>query len=114
MQKCWCGNEDFLPYSNDYNRCSYCNSLVAVRDFSQEIVDVQDEEEDLYGSNYWQKTMTKEAGVDTLEDIIELYLTGRAVYWLAYILKYVKLGGEGMGSRMWTGAAFLFAEECRI
>ncbi len=94
MKRCWCGNEDLQPYSTQYNRCRACDTLVSKHNFSPEIIHVENEEKDLYGSNYWEKVMTKEAGVDTVEEIVELYLSGRAIYWLEKILQYARLGGN--------------------
>ena len=94
MEKCWCGNTKLHEYSDDYYVCTNCNTLVSKSTFETSIYHVNDEKLDLYGENYWQKVMVKEAGVSSIEDIVDLYLQGRAIYWLKYIFKYIPLKGS--------------------
>lgn len=93
MEKCWCGNESLEGYSEDYYKCTSCGTLVSKNAFSEEIYQISNEEEDLYGKNYWLETMVREAAVEKVSDLLGLYLNGRGVYWLKYALKYFKLGG---------------------
>lgn len=93
MEKCWCGNCNLKEYSDDYYVCDECGTLVSKEIFSDSIYQVSDEEKDLYGKNYWMNTMLHEAGVEDVADLLDLYLNGRAVYWLQFALKYFKLGG---------------------
>lgn len=93
MEKCWCGNCNLKEYSDDYYVCDECGTLVSKEIFSDSIYQVSDEEKDLYGKNYWMNTMLHEAGVEDVADLLDLYLNGRAVYWLQFALKYFKLEG---------------------
>lgn len=88
MQKCWCGNEVTKKYSEHYYVCEKCHTLVSDVDFSEEIVHVENEEEDLYGKNYWEKLMCKLTGKDSLDEVIDYYLQERTLYWIQYLLKY--------------------------
>lgn len=94
MDKCWCGNDKLDNYSDDYLLCGRCHTLVSKAVFQNQIYHVSDEENDLYGKNYWEKTMIQEAGVETLDEIIDMYLCERVPYWLKYILKYIPLDGK--------------------
>lgn len=89
MDRCWCGNDKLKEYSENYFFCSQCKSLVSKVIFEDNIYHVEDENDDLYGGNYWEEVMTQEAGVDTLDEIIDLYLHERGIYWLKYIVKYL-------------------------
>lgn len=91
MEKCWCGNKDLKEYSTNYYVCEKCKTLVSKFPFEESISSVKDEEHDLYGANYWKKVMTEEAGVDSVDEIIDLYLRERALYWLKYLLKKIPL-----------------------
>lgn len=93
MEKCWCGNESLEEYSEDYYKCTSCGTLVSKNVFTDEIYQISNEDEDLYGKNYWLETMVREADVESVSDLLLLYLNGRGVYWLKYALKYFKLGG---------------------
>ena len=88
MDKCWCGNDKLKEYSKNYFLCSECKSLVSKKAFEDSIYHVEDENDDLYGENYWEEVMTKEAGVNSTDEIIDLYLHERGIYWLKYIVKY--------------------------
>ena len=94
MIKCWCGNEDLKEYSADYYKCDKCHTLISKHNFQDTIYDVKNEEDDLYGKNYWEVTMTRAAGKNTLSEVVDLYLTGRVIYWLKNVLKYIKLGAD--------------------
>ncbi len=94
MNNCWCGNDDLKEYSPEYFKCSKCNTLISKRNFSNEVYNVEQEDADLYGKDYWEKSMTKAAGKDSLSEVIDYYLSDRVLYWLKYVLKYVKLGAD--------------------
>ncbi len=94
MNKCWCGNEELREYSENYYQCDKCHTLISKHDFKSNIYDVKDEETDLYGKNYWQVSMAKAAGKNTLSEVIDMYLAERVIYWLKFILRYVKLGAD--------------------
>ncbi len=114
MNKCYCGNDILSEYSPKYYRCNVCNTLVSKYDFSPDISQVTSEEEDLYGSNYWENVMVKEAGVKDIDELIDLYIPERATYWLKYCLQNLKLGtkvadvgcGLGQFSYMLKAAGF--------
>lgn len=94
MNRCWCGNRMLNEYSANYFKCDKCHTLVSKYDFSDTLCDVNDEEQDLYGKDYWEKTMTKVAGKSTIDEMVDMYLSERVIHWLKYILKYVKLGAN--------------------
>ena len=108
MKKCCCGNEKLEIYNDTYNKCSVCGTLVVKNEFSDEVYSPSNEEEDLYGSNYWEQMMTNKAGVNSLDEVIDLYIPERVTYWLEQILKYTTLGGRiaeigcGMGQLAYT------------
>lgn len=89
---CWCGNTHLEKYSKYYNKCNKCNTLVCNQEFHKEIYTIKDENEDLYGENYWKEKMLKLSNLDNLEQLIDLYLSGRGIYWLRNIMRYVAPG----------------------
>lgn len=94
MEQCWCGNRELTEYSRAYYKCDKCHTLISKMEFQDSLEDVENEGSDLYGSNYWEIVMTKEAGKNTLGEVIDMYLSERVLYWLKYILKYIKLGSN--------------------
>lgn len=91
---CYCGNKALGQYSNNYYRCGKCHTLVSKVDFSTNLYDVYDEDNDLYGSNYWQNIMHEMTDQTSLDGVIDYYLKERVIYWLKYILKYIPLGAK--------------------
>ena len=86
---CWCKNNILETYSDGYNKCAECLTLVSIKEFDKEIYSVTNEGADLYGSNYWKNEMTEIAGVNSLDELITLHFKDRALYWLKTLIKYV-------------------------
>ena len=94
MKKCWCGNTELAVYSSEYFKCEKCHTLITKQDLDNAVYDIKDEENDLYGKNYWEEEMTRVAGKNTLSEVVDMYLCERVIYWFQYVLKYIKLGGS--------------------
>ena len=94
MKSCWCGNEDFLDYSEGYHYCEVCKTLISKCDIGDSVYSVKDEDEDLYGKNYWEQQMLGLSGAKNLDELIDLYLKERTVYWLKCFLKYILPGSS--------------------
>lgn len=88
MKKCWCGKPVSKKYSEHYYVCEECHTLVSDVDFTDDITHIKNEEEDLYGKNYWVHLMCELTGKSSLEEIIDYYLQERTLYWIRYLLKY--------------------------
>lgn len=91
MEKCWCGNESLQEYSEDYYVCTKCGTLVTKKDIDESIYEIIDEDNDLYGKNYWEKKMVELSGETSVDGLIQQYLGGRVIYWMKYILKYIPI-----------------------
>jgi 2-polyprenyl-3-methyl-5-hydroxy-6-metoxy-1,4-benzoquinol methylase len=116
--KCWCGNEDLIEYSADYNHCDVCHTLVFKHEITEDIYSVQNEKADLYGAHYWKREMLEMAQVANLEELVEMYFKERAAYWLRYFLKYLlppaavaEIGG-GLGQFSYLLKQASFSEVC--
>ena len=94
MDRCWCGNNQLVEYSDDYYLCKECGTLVTKKDIDDSIYDVRDEDDDLYGKNYWEEKMVKLSGESSVDGLIQQYLGGRVIYWIKYILKYIPVGSS--------------------
>jgi len=90
--KCWCGNKDLQNYSEEYYKCNKCYSLVSKRDFDNSITHIKNEDTDLYGKNYWETKMLHLSGMGSINDLVDMYLKERGIYWLRYLLKYILPG----------------------
>ena len=93
MDKCWCGNNNFEVYSECYNLCNKCHTLVVKPNISYNPERINDDE-DYYGKKYWESKMVNAAKVQNMDQIIDLYMHERAVYWLTNLFLYV-LPGHG-------------------
>ena len=89
MDRCWCGNTELIDYSVSYSCCANCGTLISKKFFDKKIYDICQEDSDLYGSNYWKQKMLKMTGLQTLENIVDLYMKERVVYWLKGLLSYM-------------------------
>lgn len=102
-KRCWCGNDHFEDYSEQYYVCKCCKTLVVKNDFSSEIYHITNEENDLYGRTYWEDKMLKMTGLESLSEVIDYYLKDRCIYWIKELLRYklpgstVKEVGCGLG-----------------
>lgn len=93
MVKCWCGCDDVEPFSDAYVRCKHCKTLISLQtaDVKKEVEKSSLDNDALYGADYWKKHMLEMAHVETLDEYADMYLNGRAAYWMNCVLKY-KLG----------------------
>lgn len=83
---CWCGNGVLVPYSEQYQLCPRCKTLVALGAPARQLTQVRDEESDLYGLNYFV-ARAKGLGHPDLFERAHLDLSERAVYWLKTLLR---------------------------
>lgn len=94
MNRCWCGNKQFLSYSTNYDKCPKCYTLISKNDFDEKIYHVEDEEKNLYGKNYWKVKMQEMTNQDSLDGVIDCYINDRVIYWIKYILKYIPINSS--------------------
>lgn len=91
MKACWCGNTSFEAYSEWYDKCPQCKTLVSKKDINYDENKVV--ETDFYGKDYWLDKMVKASGKQSVDELIDLYLEERAVYWLKHFFQF-KLPGK--------------------
>ncbi|ABQ27960.1 class I SAM-dependent methyltransferase [Geotalea uraniireducens] len=84
---CWCGSGELIPFSEHYNRCSQCNTLVSRFRKTEDFYKGGDSTDDLYGKEYWTKHV-KKLGFPDIYERSRSDLTERSVYWLRSILQY--------------------------
>jgi 2-polyprenyl-3-methyl-5-hydroxy-6-metoxy-1,4-benzoquinol methylase len=95
--KCWCGNDTLSSFSDTFQVCTACSTLVSANDFSQEYfsLNVTSKEHGIYGKDYWfgfqdnlnQPHITERARTD---------LPARCMNWLTALLKYKTPGGKAI------------------
>lgn len=102
MDTCWCGNQKFSKYSSQYNKCVRCNTLVVKKDINGNPAEVHDDENDLYGKTYWEVKMVSKADKNSLDEVVDLYIGERCIYWLKHLFHYI-LPGEGSVAEVGCG-----------
>ena len=102
MDMCWCGNWELSEYSSQYNKCTQCNTLLVKKDVNRNPAEVLDDENDLYGKTYWEVKMVNKAGKSSLDEVVDLYIGERCVYWLKHLFRYL-LPGEGSVAEVGCG-----------
>ncbi len=89
MNKCWCHTNCNVDYCENYFVCGNCKTLVSKHNFDKDIYDVHDNEDELYGKEYWEKHMCEMTNKNSLSEIIDMYMQERVPHWLNIIYKYV-------------------------
>lgn len=88
MSRCWCGNDDLLPFSDAYVECSACGTLVSLVGMSNEDLLVCNDETDFYGKQYWLGHQSSDLGFPDIYKRARNDLTERNLHWLRTLLKY--------------------------
>lgn len=95
MRKCWCGCEDMEQFSPGYIRCKRCRTLISTY-YADGTATSQIAESDLYGADYWDKYMVEKSGTRSKDELVDLYLSERVIYWTKNILRYKPTGGRAI------------------
>jgi SAM-dependent methyltransferase len=93
--RCWCGNQQLEPFSEDYARCGVCQTLVLTRPPAQPDPHVVDDQSDFYGKDYWFKYQN-ELGYGNIVERSRSDLHDRCLHWLSATLKYKLPPGKSL------------------
>lgn len=85
--RCWCGNTQLEPFSDDYLRCAQCETLVCTTLPTQALIPDQTDEA-YYGRNYWLAHQETDLGQPNIINRARTDFTDRIPYWLNGVLKY--------------------------
>lgn len=111
--KCWCGNEELEYFSENYFKCIKCGTLVSAEFPDSTISEINDDDSDFYGRNYWFSHQENDYGYPNIIERSKTDLYGRCIHWLKALLKYnlppgktLELGcshGGFVAMLKWTG-----------
>ncbi|WP_133716047.1 class I SAM-dependent methyltransferase [Methylocaldum gracile] len=85
---CWCGNANLEVFSPAYLTCSACGTLVTRKMPGTQISQISDDEQGLYGREYWFSHQEQELGFGNIVTRSRTDLSERCLYWLRTVLKY--------------------------
>jgi 2-polyprenyl-3-methyl-5-hydroxy-6-metoxy-1,4-benzoquinol methylase len=85
---CWCGNERLQPFSDDYRRCTSCETLVYVGSIAPPDARIRDDASDFYGQKYWNTHQRDQSGYPDINTRLRTDLPERCTYWLNALLDY--------------------------
>lgn len=85
---CWCGEHSLEDFSPDYSWCLKCNTLISKVVFDKDTSKVTDDDQDLYGKEYWLSRQKQKYGHPDIFERVNSDLSDRCLYWLQAILKY--------------------------
>jgi 2-polyprenyl-3-methyl-5-hydroxy-6-metoxy-1,4-benzoquinol methylase/uncharacterized coiled-coil DUF342 family protein len=85
---CWCGSDQLTNFSDDYSVCAKCGTLVAQAGLSSEQIQVQDDNHDFYGKEYWLSHQTQDYGFPDIYQRSRQDLPERCLHWLQILLTY--------------------------
>ena len=86
--KCWCGNEELEYFSEKYLKCIKCGTLVSAEFPVSSIYEINDDDSDFYGRNYWFSHQENDYGFPNIIERSRNDLHERCIYWLKTVLKY--------------------------
>ena len=87
-QTCWCGNRELKEFSPDYSLCPECGTLVLTKGLTLDEVRVYDDENDLYGKEYWLSYQTEQYGYPDIHQRSRQDIPERCLYWLHTLMTY--------------------------
>lgn len=85
---CWCGADQFVDFSEDYRRCSNCETLVSLAGLRAEELVVHDDEHDFYGREYWLSHQRDALAIPDIFQRIRADLPERDLFWLRTLLAH--------------------------
>lgn len=83
---CWCGEQNLFAYSDDYNVCKACGTLVTRADVRAADLAVTKDQDELYSKDYWLRRQSAKHGLPSLEARTRTDLPERCVHWLNLLL----------------------------
>ncbi len=88
MRACWCGVNNLLPFSPEYSVCGACGTLVSQNSLSDEQLQVNNDDTDFYGKQYWLDHQKQDLGFPDIQARSRNDLPERNLHWLKALLKY--------------------------
>jgi glycosyltransferase involved in cell wall biosynthesis/2-polyprenyl-3-methyl-5-hydroxy-6-metoxy-1,4-benzoquinol methylase len=88
MHPCWCGNTDLPSFGPEYGECRACGTLVSQQGLSSAELQVNDDEHDFYGKQYWLDHQKQDLSFPDIHARARNDLTERNLHWLKALLKY--------------------------
>jgi len=87
-RSCWCGNTDLSSFNTEYGLCKVCETLVSQNGLSVEQLQVNNDDNDFYGKQYWLDHQKQDLGFPDIHVRARVDLTERNLHWLKALLKY--------------------------
>jgi 2-polyprenyl-3-methyl-5-hydroxy-6-metoxy-1,4-benzoquinol methylase len=85
---CWCGESQFVDFSDDYLRCAHCGTLVSQSGLQPERLVVQNDSQDFYGKEYWLSHQREDLANPDIYQRARADLPERDLYWLRTLLAH--------------------------
>lgn len=93
--RCWCGETRLEPFGGGYRACPACESLVRIEWPPGDLIRVRDEQNDLYGREYWfshqRQLGLPSVAARSVDDLGERCLT-----WLRTLLRFRAPAGRSL------------------
>ena len=111
IYQCWCGNNQFSDFSNDYYLCAACDTLVLKYWSDEPLAQVKDEGE-FYGRDYYLRHLVEDYTYPDLPSRTRNDLSERNTYWLRTLLKYRLPPGKALELGCAHGGFIALMRQC--
>ena len=91
---CWCGNQIFSPFSEEYVLCDECKTLVLEKWADEAYYKVTQDDQSFYGKSYWFSHQENDLGFGSIIQRARSDIPERALYWAKSLLKYKLPSGK--------------------
>ena len=86
---CWCGHPELQAYSEEYDVCRACGTLVSRAPVVPvSLTPARDDAGELYGREYWTERQAQHHGLPVIEERARLDLPERCTHWLQHLLTW--------------------------
>jgi 2-polyprenyl-3-methyl-5-hydroxy-6-metoxy-1,4-benzoquinol methylase len=85
---CWCGDSKFAAFSDEYQFCSNCGTLVSQVGLDSDQLLVGDDNRDFYGKEYWLSHQGRDLSQPDIYQRARQDIPERCLYWLRTLLAY--------------------------
>lgn len=84
---CWCGEKNLVVYSDEYDACKTCGTLVTTADVKDADLEVTQDDGELYSKDYWLRRQSEKYDLPPIDQRARSDLPERCTHWLNLLIR---------------------------